>query len=519
MNQQLNTTRKSTAARGRMGLVGGILLVIGTCIGAGIFFKSERVLQNMGGNTTLALLVWLMAGITVILMGLALVEITAKAAFDDLALLSWTQKFTNNTFYKACKRFLIWIYLPTTFFFMPLYLVQSLQDGLRGFGVANHFNTPHDWAIWMVIVLLINLWFFFTSGLSVKWTSVQNVVLLLLKVIPLIAVVILALWLGASAEQMERQPVVPVKDFTAISPFFGWFSAMGAIFFAFDGFYVSAAAKTQLKKPKKLPQVMLLGLGIVVLIYSLIALSVSLTTPNGAFSGLGDWLKHKKLGWFFGVLNLLIALGVAGIINGFVMWTGKLTQSLIKSGELWVPDKCKLCLNKPKPVVGLIHAGILMVLTTVALSSLGGLLYLPKVNASYDGKGFKSMGCLLEFADLISTWTSVGIFWFLGLVLLGGLLQIKKPKRWYFRTTGWLAVVVIGLTTLVVMVQPFVDLGIAVFNRSYERIVANTILIAILVIIVLVMFFPTESIKLRLWRKRIQAMEACGEDCDACVEY
>lgn len=71
-----------------MGLVGGILLVIGTCIGAGIFFKSERVLQNMGGNTTLALLVWLMAGITVILMGLALVEITAKAAFDDLALLS-----------------------------------------------------------------------------------------------------------------------------------------------------------------------------------------------------------------------------------------------------------------------------------------------------------------------------------------------------------------------------------------------------------------------------------------------
>lgn len=78
----------------------------------------------------------------------------------------------------------------------------------------------------------------------------QNVVLLLLKVIPLIAVVILALWLGASAEQMERQPVVPVKDFTAISPFFGWFSAMGAIFFAFDGFTCQQQRKRSWKNQK-----------------------------------------------------------------------------------------------------------------------------------------------------------------------------------------------------------------------------------------------------------------------------
>ncbi|CRH68205.1 Uncharacterised protein [Chlamydia trachomatis] len=40
--------------------------------------------------------------------------------------------------FKASKNFMFYIYLPLTYFFMPLYVIMSLQDGL---GALINVNT------------------------------------------------------------------------------------------------------------------------------------------------------------------------------------------------------------------------------------------------------------------------------------------------------------------------------------------------------------------------------------------
>lgn len=106
-----------------------ILVVMGSSIGAGIFFKSKGVLDGSQNSLVLAIVCWIIAAISVVAMALALVEISS-ARNDNLSLIGWTKVFNGRLTFKASKNFMFYIYLPLTYFFMPLYVILSLQDGL-----------------------------------------------------------------------------------------------------------------------------------------------------------------------------------------------------------------------------------------------------------------------------------------------------------------------------------------------------------------------------------------------------
>ena len=75
-------------------------------------------------------------------MGLALIEI-ASARNDNLSIIGWSQTFNGKLIYKSCKNFMVYIYLPLTYFFMPLYVVMSIQDGVSALTNAT-FGTSAD---------------------------------------------------------------------------------------------------------------------------------------------------------------------------------------------------------------------------------------------------------------------------------------------------------------------------------------------------------------------------------------
>ena len=56
-----------------------ILVVMGSSIGAGIFFKSKSVLDNSQNSLILAIFCWIIAAFSVIAMALALIEISNKS--------------------------------------------------------------------------------------------------------------------------------------------------------------------------------------------------------------------------------------------------------------------------------------------------------------------------------------------------------------------------------------------------------------------------------------------------------
>ena len=329
-----------------------ILVVIGSSIGAGIFFKSKSVLDNSQRSLVLAIFCWIIAAFSVIAMALALIEISS-ARNDNLSLLGWTKVFNSRTTFKASKNFMFYIYLPLTFFYMPLYFINSLQDGIGALINTNEmiienngiipftFNTNYDWIIWSIISFIIFTYFIFVAGISSKVGNIQNKIVTCIKFLPLAFVAIMGFILvGMNGKgDISLGVIKPPLDETLstgssisrFAPGIGMFLAISAIFFAYDGFYVAAGIQSEMQEPKKTPMAILLGLVITTVIYLIIAISMSIN--GGSFSNMLISMINNmnNLGRIlFGIVNIMIAIGVLGIINGFAMWAPRFTEDLIR---------------------------------------------------------------------------------------------------------------------------------------------------------------------------------------------
>ena len=353
---------------------------------------------------------------------------------------------------------------------MPFYVIMSLQDALGSFisgwdyTILDGSAASADWVIWFIISLVISAFFIFVSGISSRAGNIMNKIIMAFKFIPLIAVPVIAFVIvgikGANVEfelpgTGDVSGATPnIYNFGRATPFLGIFMAIGAIFFAYDGFYATAGLQSEMKEPKKTPVAILLGLGATTVIYLLIAISMSLT-GDGGLSGLTDFLQEKNVYWIFGVINLLIAIGVLGIINGFAMWAPRFTEDLIAEHELPLSHRYLNKLNPSKPWVGIwysvvISAPIVLVFTIIGAyayqgpgfsaygdfnyNDAGDLLTAVGTNASGSLKtedmialyGTAEMGGIYAFCDLMGTWTCVLAFIFIALPIYGGLRNRKS---------------------------------------------------------------------------------------------
>ena len=453
-----------------------ILVVMGSSIGAGIFFKSKSVLDNSQNSLILAIFCWIIAAFSVIAMALALIEISS-ARNDNLSLIGWTKVFNSRTTFKASKNFMFYIYLPLTYFFMPLYVIMSLQDGIGALVNANmspyNFGTPVDWLIWTIISIAISVYFIYVSGISSKVGNIQNKIVTYIKFLPLAFVAIMGFVLvGMNAGGWNdvsigvQKPIGDLADLAAggslssFAPGLGMFLAISAIFFAYDGFYVAAGIQSEMQEPKKTPMAILLGLVVTTIIYLIIAISMSIN--GGSFSNMLIYMIDVMQDTgriLFGIINIMIAIGVLGIINGYAMWTSRFTEDVIKEGELPLSIKYKDKLNEHKPKIGTFYFYVIGTFFYFIFVLIGALGYIDNYGASY-GVG---MGRLFTFADLMSTWTALFAFGFITAAIYGGIKNRKTQKvqtdqKSYFIPMAICAVIIVGIALIVTIIIPILDL-------------------------------------------------------------
>lgn len=187
--------------------------------------------------------------------------------------------------------------------------------------------------------MAMTLYFMTIPPLFSRVGDIQNIVVLAFKFIPLIFVPIMGIVIAATgnadksiADLAKNLDSTPGKDaitagksilnFKGLGAFLGVFLSISAIFFAYDGFYVAAGIQSEMKEPKKTPAAMFLGMAATTLIYLIIAFAMSIN--GGSFFGMQDGMekvfKHKRAAQIvFGIINICIAIGVTGILNGFSM--------------------------------------------------------------------------------------------------------------------------------------------------------------------------------------------------------
>ena len=500
-----------------------ILVVMGSSIGAGIFFKSKSVLDNSQNSLILAIFCWIIAAFSVIAMALALIEISS-ARNDNLSLLGWTKVFNSRTTFKASKNFMFYIYLPLTYFFMPLYVIMSLQDGIGALVNADmspyNFGTPVDWLIWTIISIAISVYFIYVSGISSKVGNIQNKIVTYIKFLPLAFVAIMGFVLvGMKAGGWNEVSIgvqKPTADLAAggslssFAPGLGMFLAISAIFFAYDGFYVAAGIQSEMEEPKKTPMAILLGLVFTTVIYLIIAISMSIN--GGSFSDMLDYMETlmPNVGHvLFGIVNIMIAIGVLGIINGFAMWAPRFTEDLIKEGELPFSIKYKDKLNEHKPKVGIMYSFVITIPIVIVFTLIGALAYIDNYGTSY-GSG---MGKLYTFADLMGTWTALFTFGFITAAIYGGIKNRKTKKvqtdqKSYFVPMAIVAVIIVGLALTVTILIPIFDLLlIAQLDQVAVDIIVSRIMLVITLIIFIALSYGTTWIEDRINIKKFGSIE------------
>ena len=500
-----------------------ILVVMGSSIGAGIFFKSKTVLDSSQSSLVLAIFCWIIAAASVIGMALALVEISS-ARNDNLSMLGWTKVFNSRTTFKASKNFMFYIYLPLTYFFMPLYVILSLQDGLGALlNQDANFGTNVDWIIWTLISLAISGYFIYVSGISSRIGNIQNSIVTYIKFIPLAAIAIIGFVLvglnaGGSISAGTVPPTTGPDNNTIVNsieaggvlqtfaPGIGIFLSVAAIFFAYDGFYVAAGIQSEMAQPQKTPIAILFGLLITTGIY--LAVSIAMSINGGDFFGMQDAMKvafgDDAGRVIFGVINLMIAIGVIGIINGFAMWAPRFTEDLIKEGELPFSLKYKDKLNDNRPLVGIMYSFAISIPIVILFTLIGALGYIDTAN--YGSSYGTGMASLYSFADLMGTWTAVFAFGFIMLSIYGGLKNRKTKKvqtdaKSYFKVAAIISIVSVSLSLAVNILMPIIDLfllsqvnsmTVQILGNDYVALVVSRVMLVITLLIFFVLSYgPT----------------------------
>ena len=470
---------KKEVTKKKISFVSAIFLVIGSSIGAGIFLKNGEILRNVGYSWILALLSWVLSIFGVICMGVSLAEIASATKNSNLGIISWVKNFCHKYLYKVSKYFMAFLYLPLNFFLMPYYVVIQFQDA---------FGWQTQWWISGLIALGITAWFFIASGLSSKLGNIQNWVVTAVKFIPLAFCVIAGITLAA----MGKSSIPPLDPTTPGSgehvrlaqmfPVLGIIGSIPAIIFSYDGFYSAAGIQSELEEPKKTPVALVVGLVIVSVINLLIAVSLLFGTRDGTgrVNALA-WFNENGYHWVIGVIQILIAIGILGIINGFAIYNPLYYQDLIKENGLPFSSKLKGKIKTQNHNwVGLIYAGVITIVFFIAFTLIGALAYSDTIGYSkidmfnmsnnlvgqgYDSTGSGACNSLYSFCDLMANWTSIFAFLCVVFATVGAMINRKNNRVKVTKVKGFwfcsiVSTIVIGIAVLFIIVAAIADVAI-----------------------------------------------------------
>lgn len=422
-----------------------IIFVIGSTIGAGIFFKNAELLKMAQGDLFFVVAAWLVAAFGMMALGLALVEISS-AQKSNKGILEWTKVFMPKFLHKTSQNYIKLIFIPVSLFTLPLYVVSTFED--VGLEIRN---------AWVVLAFgfFIFLWFISSSLLSIQFTEKQQWILTVIKFIPLIILPIIALTISSftGTNTFLQKNIHPTTGLVGISKWIIVIAGIPAISFAYDGFYLvfSLRNKTSTKTRKHLGSGVVVGLLVITIVYLFLSIAFNYGSDSGTHSGLNFAYKKQWIQFF----DFCIALGIMGIINGFTASSPYQLSSLIEEGEsadlVWLRKKIFANSNNKLEEQNFLVSWIYIVVSTTIFFVVFGIIGVFYPNDSWDG--FETYGSgtyLYSFVDILVNYTSLLIFLILSGILVGGLINrftkkvVVEQKKYFLPMAFFSAVLFIA---------------------------------------------------------------------------
>lgn len=390
-----------------------VSLIVGTVVGIGIFFKAPSVLELAQQQKIIAMISWILGGVATLAGGLTVAEISSMIP-EANGLSGWGKyivtKLTGSKRLGDYTAFLFsfvlcFIYGPSIILIVGYYAIAFITSGIGG-----------QLTTFVHLAILIFI-FFTTTLLQIVIPRLNQVIqkwATFIKIIPIVLGII-AIFLFKTEGVNLAASSTAVKQVT--QPFI---IALAASFlpvlFAYDGWIHVTSIATRLKKPEKqLPVAIIIGLGIVIVIYLLLNIPMLILLPANQIVSIGGiaGLAGIVFGPTFGNFMLLV-IGIsafAGMLGMFIVFSF-MPYNMAKANLL--PKKYLLKINtQNEPLYSV------MFLTALLLFYLFLAIII----------GYTMMeGAVDKAIDLIGDFP-VGAIWLLYVIVFVGIVILRFTDK------------------------------------------------------------------------------------------
>ncbi len=326
--------------KGNYGLFTTIAMIVGICIGSGIFFKSDNILIATGGSVLLGVVVFLLSATGIIFGGLCISELASRTDKPG-GLITYMEEFSSQRFACGMGWFQIFIYYPT---------ITAVVAWVVGIYTCILFGWPGTLELQMGIGLAYLTFSFVLNWASARLGGWFQSFSTVSKMIPLVIIAIFGLIFGNPAEGFRNIPAHTLGN-TA------WLAAVGPVAYSFDGWTISTSIAPEIKDSKKnLPRALIVAPIFILLAYVLYFVGVSSYLGPQKVMELQDAhvyaVADQLLGGIGGrILLVFVIIAVMGTVNGVVLGYIRLPYSMALRGSGMFPFASKLVHNGEKSVV------------------------------------------------------------------------------------------------------------------------------------------------------------------------
>ncbi|WP_159723719.1 APC family permease [Enterococcus sp. CSURQ0835] len=331
--------------------------VMGTVIGAGVFFKAASV-AAVTGSTSLHMLSWFLGGLISVCAGLTGAELAA-AIPETGGMLRYIERAYGEFWSFLLGWAQVIIYFPANVAALSIIFGQQFKNL---FGLSSGTVVPIA-IVAALTIMLINF-------LGSKASGIFQSITLVCKLVPLALIVIFGL-LRQGDVAVSLFPVQAGPSVGGFAPALG--AGLLATMFAYDGWIHVGNIAGELKNPARdLPRAIAGGILGIMVVYLLVQFAFLKTLPMSQLAGNDNAAMEVAQKIFGGMGGKLVTIGILisvyGTINGYTMTGMRLPYSMGVEKQLPFSDKLA-SLNKNKvPYI----AGILELVIAIIMMMVGG---------------------------------------------------------------------------------------------------------------------------------------------------
>ena len=316
MSSKNSETAPQTAGfKKEIGVFGGISIIGGIMIGSGIFYLGSYVLERTDMSMGLALLCWVIGGLVSILGGLCFAELGACDSRAGGMVVYMNRAYHPSVGYSF--GFTSWVISGSG-------SIAALAIALPT-ALANFFHLSDMATKIIAIILIIALTAYNCFG--IKLGSILQNVSMVAKCIPIAIILFAGLILGKEHPDLSLVPEGTDPTFGGMIGMIAF--ATVATLWAYEGWTNLNPVAEEMKNPgKDLPKALILGIGVITVIYALFNFAIYKVLPadqvvSSIESGdiyLGTQVADKLFGGAGGGLILATQLiAIFGSLNGMII--------------------------------------------------------------------------------------------------------------------------------------------------------------------------------------------------------